>query len=144
MIVMLLIFIAAMVGFALIEAKRDADAIRAHRLIDHRDRLEDRAFFGTIAYAFSMLACVIVRWDALFDPWLAAPWAVAGWASFTIAFRWWLNRFRDLHWSYISRSNAYDRAWISALGIERAGAAAYTAESVLFLSGLAWCLLLLE
>ena len=119
-----LIHAALMAAFALREAEQDAIDIDAHRPIDHVSGWLERCFFAVVCAA--VLALIATTKGAALLPTLASL-VVLSYGVFTPVFRWRLNSLRRKSWDYVSLSNLYDTAFISAFG-NGAGAMAYAVE----------------
>ena len=127
-----LLFLAAILWVASLEAHADVSAIAKNIRIDHAEQLLERCIAITVA------ACLIVlAWCVTFGPsflgWRYTLWPVLAWGAFTPSFRYMLNKWRNLPTLYISPSNAYDRFW---LRIGKDAAPAYATEIAVFIAAL--------
>lgn len=136
------------------EAEDDAETIANHGTINHGRALAGRVAVGALCWACAALAGLATG-TSLSPILLLIP---AGWAWWTMLFRWTLNRARGLDWWYISPSNWYDwqflrqftfgkmqqGEWIDSWPVwgrtesaRRAGTLAYAFEAAVFIASIA-------
>ncbi len=98
-------FLAYMVILAVTEWRLDYNTIKLGIDVDHANGLARRVRIGAIGWVImTMCACL----STLTVYWPALLWIPAGWALWTMLFRFLLNKSRDKDWRYVSPSNWYD------------------------------------
>lgn len=105
-----IVFLLSLAAFAYSEARTDARGIAHNLPIYHGISLMRRA---VVCGAMLAIACIIWQLsylsDAVENRWACLWLAPMGWAAWSIAFRFTLNRMRKLDWLYIAPwSNSYD------------------------------------
>lgn len=154
-------FLAYMAMLAVSEWHTDYQTIKLGIDVDHAKGLARRVRLGAIGWVImTMCACL----STLTVYWAALLWIPAGWALWTMLFRFLLNKSRGLDWRYVSPSNWFDwqflkRIWFTVDGhsttrkhaivyhgkvyksgpfytkaVHRAGLLAYIFEAVIFIT----------
>jgi len=111
-------FLAYMVILAVTEWRLDYNTIKMGIDVDHAKGLARRVRLGAIGWVImTMCACL----STLTVYWPALLWIPAGWALWTMLFRFLLNKSRGNDWRYVSPSNWFDwqflkRTWFTING----------------------------
>jgi len=111
-------FLAYMVMLAVSEWGIDYRTIKLGIEVDHAKGLARRVRLGAIGWVIMAFAACL---STLTVYWSALLWIPAGWALWTMLFRFLLNKSRGNDWRYVSPSNWYDwqflkRIWFTVDG----------------------------
>lgn len=111
-------FLAYMAMLAVSEWHTDYQTIKLGIDVDHDKGLARRVRLGAIGWLFFSLVLSLAKGEIYHPPLL---WIPAGWALWTMLFRFLLNKSRDKDWRYVSPSNWYDwqflkRTWFTING----------------------------